>query len=149
VQIVAGLRDGIMADITATGGSLDPAAVFVGVGTAVNDQGLATLLSDITQATGALATRQEVTTWSSAYVLNDGRAVRDGPLMHFKPASSSEAQTLQVWFIADALTAGNLLAYGLIFPAVPLPDQFAVWSIVLRVTVDPAGQWSAEVTYNG
>lgn len=149
MQIVAGLRDDILTAITATDGPLDPAAVFLGVGTAVDNQGLQTLLADITQGTGALATRQAVTAWSAEYTLNDGRAVRDGPLMHFKPASSSEEQTLQVWYIADALTAGNLLAYGLIFPAVPLPDENAVWSIVLRVTLDPAGRWSAEVTYNG
>lgn len=149
MQMTADTRDGLMADISATGATLDPAALWVGVGTAVDQQGLATVLADISQATGAMATRQAIAAWSTTYTLNDGRAVRDGPLLHFKPASSSEGQALAVWFLADALTAGNLVAYGVIFPTVNLPDQHSVWSIVPRITLDPLGRWSAEITYNG
>lgn len=149
MQMTAAIRDALLEALTATDAPLDPAAVFMGVGTAITPSGLNTVLADITQATGAMAVRKPVTTWSDVFTLTNGTAYVSGPVMTFSPASSSEAQTLSVWFIADALTAGNLIAYGIISPSVPLADHSQSWSIVLRVTLDPSAQWSAEVTFNG
>lgn len=149
MQLTAAARDAILLNMTETGNEFDPVTCFVGVGTAIVNKGTATLLVDITQATGALATRQEVTDWSDLYVLTDGRAVVNGPLMTFAPASSAQGQTINCWFIASLATLGTLKAFGLIQPAVTLPDEFSSWSIVLRITVDPNGEWSAEVTFNG
>ena len=149
MQIVQLMLDGVMDAIIAEDAILDPAAVFVGVATAITPQGLATLLADLTEPNATAFPRQPVTAWSDPYNLNDGRRVVDGPLMHFTPDSTDHGATLVAWFLADAVTAGNLLAFGLIEPNIPLPGPGSVWSIVPRVTVDPDGRWSAEITYNG
>lgn len=149
MQLTQAKLDAALGDLIATGATFDPAAVFLGVATAIEPGGLATLLSDLTQATGAMATRQAVTAWGDTMHLVDGSSAVEGPLMTFAPASSSESQTLVAWFLADALTAGNLIAYGLIDPAVPLPDQYNSWNIVLRLTLDPNGQWDASNSWNG
>lgn len=149
MQMTAAIRNALLEALTATDAPLDPAATFLGVGTAITQSGLNTQLSDITQATGAMATRQAVTTWSNVFTLSNGTAYQNAPLKTFAPASASEAQTLTCWFIADALTAGNLIAFGLINPPIPLPDENSSWSIVLRVTLDPNAQWSAEITFDG
>lgn len=149
MQIVQASLDAALGDIIATGKAFDPVTTFVGVGVGIADHGINTVLSDITQATGAMATAKEVTSWSDIMHLDNGCSCVDGPLMTFSPASSSEAQTLSVWFLADAATPTVLKAYGLIQPSVPLPDEFASWNIVLRLCLDPNGQWSAEVTFNG
>lgn len=149
MQITAATRDAMLANLIETGNVLDPVTCFVGVGTALNNQGIATVLADITQATGALATRQEVTEWSDVFLLDNGCAVVNGPLMTFAPASSAQAQTIACWYIASLATLGTLKAFGIIAPPVPLPDEMASWSIVLRVTLDPNGTWSAEVVFNG
>jgi hypothetical protein len=128
---------------------MDPAAVWIGVGSSVVQHGVDTTLADITAGTGALATRKPITAWGTSYVLNDGRAAVDGPLMTWRPASAAEAQSIGVWYMADALTAGNLLAYGLVNPAVQLADETDQWALIMRLTLDPAAKWSAEISFNG
>lgn len=131
------------------GGPYDPASLFLGVGTAVTDNGASTVLADITQATGDMATRQAVDAWSDPYKMADGRWVVDGPLLAFAPGDETEGQNLAVWFLASAAENGTLKAFGKISPAVPLPDENRHWSIVPRITIDPEGRFSAEVTFNG
>lgn len=149
MQLTQAQLDAALGDMIATGGSFDPAALFVGVGTAITQAGLDTDLADVTQATGAMATAKAVTTWGAIMHLLDGSSAVEGPLMTFHPANSGEAQTLQVWFLADAATPTVLYGYGLINPPVSLPDEFHSWNFVLRLTLDPNGQWDASVSWNG
>lgn len=149
MQLTQAQLDAALGNLIATGATFDPAALYLGVGTAIVQAGLQTQLSAITQATGAMATRQSIASWSSVYHLQNGCSAVDAPVKRFAPASSSEAQILACWFLASALTMGNLLAYGLITPNVSLTDASTEWAIVLRLCLDPRGQWSAEVTFNG
>lgn len=139
----------VLTDLTATDASFDPAKVFVGVATTLDDHGAETVQADVTYATGAMATRQAITTWGDPYKLNDGRWAVDGPLLSFRPASSSEAQALSWWTLSTLATAGVLRAYQPIAPPASLADEFAEWSLILRLTVDPNGKWSAEIAFNG
>lgn len=134
---------------TAVGGPYDPAALFLGVATAVNDMGASTVQADVTEGGGALATRVAVTPWSAAYKMADGRWVKDGPPCSFTPASAAEAATITHWFLNSAAAAGTLKAFGQIGEGVNLPDENHTWTIVPRLTIDPNGRFSAEVTWNG
>lgn len=149
MQLTTATAEAIAAALVATDGVFDPAATWMGVGTAISPDGQNTVLADITQATGAMATRKTITAWSGPYQLEDGSIVYQSPLKTWAPASTSEAQTLVCWFLVDAATSGNLLAYGLIQPSVVLSGPLNSWSIVLRFLIDTAGNWSTEVTFNG
>lgn len=149
MQLTQTQLDAALGDMIATGGAFDPAATFVGVATAVNGQGLLTLMSDLTKATGAMATAVAVTAWSDVYHLGDGRSAVDGPLMTFAPANAGESQVLTAWYVGNLATSTVLYGYGAISPPAILTDEFHSWSIVLRLTLDPSGQWSAEVTFDG
>lgn len=126
---------------TGTGGPYDPAALFLGVATALVDNGALTTMSDVTEGTGDLADRVAVTAWSDPYKMNDGRWVVDGPVCPFAVASSSESQTVTHWFLNSASSAGTLKAYASLSTAVPLPDEKKQLNIIPRITIDPAGRF--------
>lgn len=149
-MIVNATRTAIMAAIKAATKIYDPADVFVGVAEAIVDNGRNTVLADITPPAGAgVAARQAVTTWSDPYVRPNGQEVVDSPLLDFRPANATEATSVVGWYAADALVAGNLIAYG-VFPAsIPLPDEFASCPVIMRVVVDPNGTWDSTVVLNG
>lgn len=135
----------ILTALTAAGGPFDPAALFLGVATGLVDNGGATVIGDVTPATGAMATRQGVTPWSASAKLTDGRWYKDGPLLTFSPASAAETQLLTHWFLADAAVAGNLLAFKPLVPTQQMPDETRDLKILMRLTVDPSGRWDAAV----
>jgi hypothetical protein len=143
------VRKARLVEILATGGIYDPVTCFVGLYTAVTGHGENTVLADLTQATGAMATRQEVTTWTTPYLLADGSWVADSPTMEFRPADGTEAQTVQGLFIASLIAAGVLKAYWP-FPApVELLDHDHAVSVIIRVRVDPRGQSDANIVFGG
>jgi hypothetical protein len=137
------------ASLVATGGPLDPAATWAGVATAIANMGLNTVMSNITEATGAMATRKSITAWNGPFISNTGSVYYEGPLMIWKPASSAEAQSLVAWFLADALTAGNLLYFQTIAPPITLPDELHQASLVLRMNVPSVGVYDLSVVFNG
>lgn len=149
MPITAAQRDAILASISEATEAFDPAAVFVGLFTAIVDNGYATLIGDITEPAGTGFARQAVTSWGTAYVMTDGRAVRDGPPLDFRPADDTEATTVIGWFYASLVTGGVLLEFGYFDAPIPLPDEFAVVTVIPRLTVDPLGRWEANVVYNG
>jgi len=148
-MITATMRDGIMAGITEAGNIMDPAAVFVGLFTAIDDQSYNTVIGDVTEPTGDPGTRVAVTTWGVASIMADGRSVRNAPDVTFRPADDTEATVVLGWFLADALTAGNLLQFGFFDEPIPLPDETASVTVVARLTVDPLGRWDATATIDG
>jgi len=141
--------EAMLANLIDAAAAFDPAATFLGVATALDDQGPITDLADVTQATGAMATRQALTTWGAPYKMADGRWVADSPLRIFSPASAAEAQIITHWFYASLAVAGVLMAWGELADPVSLPDENANLNIVPRITLDPDGRWSAEVVFNG
>lgn len=149
VQIVEATLAAVAGDVVATGGAFDPTGCFLGVGTALVDLGTATELTNITQATGGLATRQEVTAWSGPFTMADGTIYYEGPRMIFHPSSEDAGSILVVWFLATALTAGELIAYGAITPPANLSLSTDAWTIVLRITIGAGAVGSAEIQANG
>ncbi|HEX4614112.1 MAG TPA: hypothetical protein VH092_38370 [Urbifossiella sp.] len=149
MKLTATVLKAILAKMIATGGPFDPAALFIGVGTAYADNGQAEVLADITIPTGAMATALAVTPWSDPHMLNNGCWCVDGPALTFAPADSTEAATLAVWFYSTLATAGVLKGYQPIAPAVPLANEFSTWTIVPRLSVDPLGNWDFSISFNG
>lgn len=148
-MIVATLRDGILAGIIEVGNILDPAAVFVGIFTAIDDNGVNTVLADLTEPAGDPGLRTAVTAWSAGYTMIDGRRAADGPLVQFRPADETEACVAIGWYLATAAAAGSLLQFGYFEAPVPLPDENAAVSVIPRITVDPDGRWDATISFNG
>lgn len=148
-MITVTARNGIMAGIIEAGNIFDPAAVFIGVFTAINDQGINTAIADITRPEGTGFDLTAVTTWGAAHDKPDGRRMVDAPVKVFRPTDETEAATVIGWYAASAATAGNLLAFGYFDAPVALPDENFAVSVVYRLTVDPLGRWDATVEYNG
>jgi hypothetical protein len=148
-MITNALRNGIMAGIIEAGNILDPAAVFIGVFSAINDVGRATILADITRPTGLGFNLTAVTTWGAQHNLTDGRRAVDAPVKVFSPVDNTEATTVLGWYVASAATAGTLYQFGYFPSAIPLPDESSQVTVVLRFTVDPNARWDATVSING
>lgn len=149
MKLVGATLEAILAVLTGAGGPFEAAAVWLGVAESIVDNGQATTLSDVTAATGAVATRTEITDWTQPFVLVDGRWAANGTAGTFRPASSAQSQTISAWYLADALAAGNLVAYGFFNGPIALPDENYAVQIVPRLTIDPDGRWSANVVING
>lgn len=138
-----------IADLIAAGASFDPAAVFVGVFVSITDSGLDTLITDVVMPPTSVAVRKAVTAWGAPHSLLNGSVAVDGPAMSFSPASSADATTVAGWYIASLATAGVLLGFGYFPEPIALPDEFSEAGILLRLTLDPQGQWDANVYWNG
>lgn len=143
------VMEGILNAMIATDGEFDPAALFIGVASNVANPGGGMTIADVTPATGSLATRKASASWGTPYKLTDGRWVVDGPVVTFFPTTTADGQSISWAYLADALTAGNLLAAFPINPSVNLPGPTSHWNCILRLTVDPSGRWEANITFNG
>lgn len=138
--------DAVLDAIIATGGPFDPAATWVGIAQAITPTGIDTVMADITPPTGAAATRQLVV-WGTPSILDDGSAVVDATARVFRPAGV-ETATVAAVFLADALTAGALLAF-LMENDFPNLDVDHPYTVVIRLVVDPTGRWSVSFAWNG
>jgi len=139
----------MLENIIETGNAFDPAALFLGVATAIDDLGAETTMSDITEPTGAMATRVALTPWGSPYKLDDGRWVADAPLAAFSPADATEGTTLVGYFLNTAGAAGTLKGFDFFDAPINLIDEFSQVSIIFRLTIDPEGRWSQSIVFNG
>lgn len=137
-----------LSELVAPSAVFDPSKVFLGVASAIANNGVNTTLADVTPATGSVAPLQEVTTFSAPYLTKTGLEVVDSGVLKFTPSTVADAQTVANWYLCDALTAGNLLGFGTLNPAVPLLGPQSVLSFVLRLTLDPAGTWDASVQWD-
>jgi hypothetical protein len=138
--------DAVLAALIATGGPFDPAALFAGVAQTLATSGLLTVIGDVTPPTGAAATRHPVT-WGTPYVLNDGSAVVDSAPVTFRPAGAETGSVAGI-FLADALTAGNLVASAGETPPVPIMASHP-YTVVVRLVVDPEARWSVSFSWAG
>jgi len=83
--------------LLATGGPFDPAALWIGVASAIVNNGLNTVLADITPGVGTLAARKPITAWGTTYLTKNGLAAADGPITTFSPTTSADADTIVGW----------------------------------------------------
>lgn len=139
----------MLSNLIETGNILDPAAVFVGASPAIDNQGADTVIGDVTEAPGDVGDRVAVTTWTGPYKMQDGRWVVDSPVITFTPASDADATIISWVFLASLITAGVLKGFVQLPNPVPLPNEFTTLSVVVRITIDPNGRWSANVVWNG
>jgi hypothetical protein len=149
MQIVTPSLLAALGDIIATGATFDPAATYLGLATAITNHGITTDMTDVTPPSGALATRKLLAAFTAAYDLENGCVVADANLLTWATASSGDATTIANWYLADALTAGNLLGFGPVTPPAVVPYPGGRFSMVFRITLDPRGQWDASVYWNG
>lgn len=147
-MVYAGLLGSLNAMIE-TGNVFDPATVHVGVFESISVQGPQAVLADLTVPDGTAFPRLPVTAWSTPYRLTDGSSVVDGPVMQFSPPDDTTPTVLQGWYIATALTAGAILAYGFFPSPIAVPDENAAATLVLRLVTNATAGWSAEVSWNG
>lgn len=134
--------------LVATGGPFDPAALWLGVASVIVNNGLNTVLADITPGIGTLATRKAIATWGPTYLTKNGLASADAPALTFTPTTSADADTIVGWYLADALTAGNLVGFGLLPLPVTLNGPENILTIAMRLTQDPLGRWDATVSWD-
>jgi hypothetical protein len=140
--------DGILAEMIETGGTFDPAATWVGIGSALANNGVNTVTANITEDTTNYP-RQAITTWGTPYVLADGSAVVDSTIKIFVPPDNVHPTIVVVTGLFSALTAGNLLKFDAVYPPISLSTTLDHWNLVVRLRVDPAGQWDVSVSWNG
>ena len=143
------LLSGALTDICATGGTLDPVAVFLGL--------YAGGPSVVPPATAADFTLPDATdmpavalgAWGAYHILLDGSPARDATNHIFRLPDATNAFSAVGWYLADAAVAGNILDYGAFTAPIPMPDQFHTISIVYRVVADANGIWHAEIVIDG
>lgn len=133
----------------AAGGPYDPASLFLGVYTAIVDNGAATDLADVTEGTGDLATRQAISAWGTPYKMVDGRWVVDAAAKTFRVADETEAQIVTGYFLASLVTAGVLKAWDNLATPANLEDEDRAVTIAVRLSIDPLGRFSITQTWNG
>lgn len=149
MQITQATLEAAAGDMVATGGAFDPVGCFIGLATAIENLGLATTMENVTAATGSVGTRQEITAWTGPYELSGGAIYYDGPRMIFHPTSGDAGQIVPNWYMATALTVGDLIGFGVITPPVTFGVPTDALTFVMRIVLDPTGQWSAEFYANG
>lgn len=149
MQLTEAVLRAILTRMTAAGGPFDPAACFVGVATTIADHGTATVQADVTEPVGDAATRVAITAWSAIYPLSDGRFATDGDLCVFNQGTGDDPVTIQYTFFNTAGAAGTLKGFTPLLPPIDLRDGGAPLSVVPRLTVDPQGNWSADVIWDG
>lgn len=148
MQLTAYALASALEDLIAVSGIFDPADVWVGLYQTVQPNGVNTTLANIMAATGNLSALVQVTEWSPVYVEKSGPEVCDAQVMRFSPASSADAQTIAGVYLMSAETGGNLLGYIPLPAAVDLLGPESMLSFVLRLTLDPTGQWDASVSWD-
>lgn len=138
----------IAENLVSTGKIFDPTKVFLGVATAIVPNGTNEAIADITPAPGSLAPLQEVAAWSAPYQSKNNLEVVDAGILTFSPTTADDQAIIIGWYIMDAASAGNLLGYGFLPAPVSLAGPQNILSIVLRLSIDPAGTWDVSVDWD-
>lgn len=149
MQLVRSALNSALTDITATGATFDPAALWIGIFSAVVDNGVDTVIGDVTAPDVADYPRQAITAWGTVYSLTDGSPVRDDATKTFTPPDDVTPTSVVGVALYDALTAGNLVGFKLLSVPVSLNTTADRFSIALRLTLDQSGRWDVSVSWNG
>ncbi|MGH3526755.1 MAG: hypothetical protein ACRDQ6_05520 [Pseudonocardiaceae bacterium] len=137
-----------MTALTDSGGVFDPTKLWIGVATAIVPNGINTALTAITPAPGTLAPLQEILSWGPAYLSKGNLETVDSGIHTFSPTTVADAALIVGWYLMDAASGGNLIAFGFLAVSAPLAGPQNVLSIVLRITVDPAGTWDVSQSWD-
>lgn len=137
-----------MAAITSGGEAFDPSELYIGIATAIVPRGIDETIADITPAPGSLAPRQLITTWGPSYLSKNNLETVDSGIHTFTPTTVADAAVIVGWYLIDASTGGDLLAYAFLPNPVTLAGPQNILSIVLRLTLDPAGTWDVSVDWD-
>jgi hypothetical protein len=141
--------DSALTDLTATGGTYDPAATWLVIFSAITNNGPDTVLADCTPATIASYPRQVLTSWGSVYHLVDGSAVRDAPAKVFVPPDDSHPTVIVGYGLVDSATVGNLLAFTVLDTPISLNLTTDHYTIVVRAVMPALGELFLEEAWNG
>ena len=136
-------------ELTAAGKVWGAATYWIGVCTAITNRGSLTTLADVTEAFGAMSTRQAPSAWGNASRMVDGRWYKLGTPVTFSPSSPDEGQMLVGYIVATLPVGGELRRFELLPEAISLPDENHDITIIPRVTIDPQGRWHADVIIDG
>lgn len=149
MNVTPRLAKAILNNAVATGGALDPADTFLGLyisGPTVDppiDTGDFTL-PDATDAPAKL-----VNAFTTPVLLDDGRWCVQGDALTWRLPDADNAFVAAGWYVADALTGGNILAYQPFNSPISLPNADRSITIVFRPAIDPADSWEASVVIDG
>lgn len=143
------LMDGALSGICETGNILDPAAAYVGLYITGPTTTPPATVADFTLPDATDVPAQVLTSWSATQHLTDGRSAKATPAKTFVLPDSTNAFSAGGYYLADAITAGNILGWEAFPSPIPMPDQFHPVTLIVRFTVDPAGNWSATIVIDG
>ena len=148
MQLTSYALQKIASELIAAGEIFDPTKVFLGIATAIVPNGINTSVAAITPAPGSLAPMQEITTWGPPYLAKNNLEVVDSGIHTFSPTTTADSATIVGWYIMDAASGGNLIGFGFLPAPVTLSGPQNVLSIVLRLSVDPAGTWDVSMDWD-
>lgn len=144
-QVTTFLLQEILATIRATGAPFDPATTYVGLYTAVANNQLATTMANITEATYTGYARKLSSPFSGPFIDASGNVFFQGGLEKFTGPSDGTGQNIQGIFIANALTAGDLLYFLDFQSLVSLLLPTDALDFVMIFQLSAAAQWDASI----
>lgn len=116
--------------------------IWVGLYTAVNGSvGPNLAIGDLTEPTYTGYARQQLLTWTTAYLDGSGLdTIIDGAL-HFKPSDTMTANTILGAFLGSASAVGVLVGIDPAPSPVPLTGPTTILTITPKVSLDPNGNF--------
>lgn len=143
------LVNGILAGAIETGNILDPATVFFGLFLAGPVPDPPGTVADFTLPNATAYPAVAITTWGAVQYLADGSSAVSSPPMTNVPANAAGAITPTGWYLATAVTGGNVLMWGLFPTPIPMADEHHPLTCIVRVALPLAGSYEATVAING
>jgi len=148
-QVTLQMLEGVASDLRKTGATFDPATTYVGLATAVVNNGVNTVLSNLTEATYTGYARALGSPWAGPYQLNTGSTYFQGVMNKFVGPSDDSGENIVAFFLVDAETAGDLLYFVVLDTPVGLFSTLDALDVMLRIEQDAAANWDASIIANG
>lgn len=149
MQLVHEAIDTALANLIATDAAFDPEAVWIGIFSAITDNGVDTVIGDLVMEADADYPRQTLDAWGTPYRLSNGSPVAEAGPFHFAPPDADHPTVVAGYALFDAVTAGNLVGYVILDEPVALNVPTDNFSVIVRLQLPASGDYSRDVTYNG
>jgi hypothetical protein len=143
------LMQALLTEAIATAAILDPADTFVGLYISGPEPNPPLTVASFVLPDATDVPAKAATAWTAPFKLNDGRWAIQANMLTWRLPDSDNAFTANGLYLADAITAGNILAWEAIAGGINFPDALHELSLVVRLTIDPLGRWGANVLING
>lgn len=137
---------GVFAAATAAGKVLDPADVFAGLYIDGPTPSPPVTVDDFTLPDATDVPAKAVTAWTDPFELIDGRWCIQSNLLTWRLPDADNAFAAGGFYLADALTGGNVLTWVAFGTPINFPDENSEYSLVVRLVLDPTGEWDASVS---